>query len=107
NGIRIYTIGMEPYQEQQQASKNLPQFGPTAEVLLQQMASITGGKYYHAMDEKNLASIYKVIDGLEKTKVDVASFNQNSEAFFPFALIALVAIFLEMLLRYTTFKSVS
>ncbi len=108
-GIRVYTIGMEPYEHSidQQQSSTLPQFGPTAEVLLQQIAMVTDGKYYHAMDEKNLASIYKVIDGLEKTKVDVASFNQNAEAFFPFAVIALIAIFLEVLLRYTTYKSIS
>ena len=100
---------MEPYSEQSVTAKSdsIPFFGPTAESLLQQMAAISGGKYFHAMDEKNLAAIYKEIDGMEKTKVDVASFQQNTEAFFPFVLIALVAILLEVLLRYTTFKSIS
>jgi len=108
-GIRVYTIGMEPYSEQSVTAKSdsIPFFGPTAESLLQQMAAISGGKYFHAMDEKNLAAIYKEIDGMEKTKVDVASFQQNTEAFFPFVLVALIAILVEVLLRYTTFKSIS
>ncbi|MFI5135289.1 MAG: VWA domain-containing protein, partial [Chitinophagales bacterium] len=107
-GIRIYTIGMEPYSQMSSVKNDsLPFFGPTAEALLQQMAAVTGGKYFHAMDEKNLASIYKEIDSMEKTKVDVASFQQNTEAFFPFALIALIAVLLEVLLRYTIFKSMS
>ena len=74
---------------------------------MQQIAMVTNGQYYHAMDEKNLTSIFKVIDGLAKTKVDVASFNQNTEAFFPFAFLALISIFMEVLLRYTVYKSIS
>jgi len=107
-GIKIYAIGMEPYSEMAHAKNDsLPISGPTAEALLQQVAAVTGGKYFHAMDEKNLAAIYKEVDGMEKTKVDVASFQQNTEAFFPFALIAMIAMLLELLLRYTIFKSMS
>ena len=45
------------------------------------------------------------LNRLEKTKVDVTVFQRNEEYFFAFALIAALAILLELLLRYSFLKT--
>jgi len=111
--IRIYTIGAG---SQGQAMMPIPTANGTQrvlvpveidEVLLKQMAQETGGKYFRATNSNSLSYIYKEIDKLEKTKVEVNSYKHYSELFFPFALIALISLFLEMVLRYTLFKSIT
>jgi len=77
------------------------------EPLLKQMARETGGKYFRATGNKQLEEIYRDINKLEKTKVDITSYKHYAELFFPFALIAIVCLALEMLLRYTVFRSIT
>lgn len=77
------------------------------EALLKNISSQTGGKYFRATSNNSLSSIYKEIDQLEKSKVEVSSFKHFTDLFLPFALIALVCLALEMLLRYTIFRSIT
>jgi Ca-activated chloride channel family protein len=77
------------------------------EPLLKQIAGETGGQYYRATNNQSLSNIYKAIDKLEKTKVEISSYKHYAELFFPFALLAIVCIALEMVLRYTVFRSVT
>lgn len=77
------------------------------EALLKNISSQTGGKYFRATSNNSLSSIYKEIDQLEKSKVEVSSFKHFTDLFLPFALIALVCLALEMLLRYTVFRSIT
>ena len=74
------------------------------EKLLTQIANETGGKYFRATDNESLESIYKEIDRLEKSKYQVQSFTHYTEKFFPFLLAAVIAVFLEWLLRFTLFR---
>ena len=76
-GIRIYTIGV---------GRNGPVPFPTQtggyalanvtmdEVLLKEIANITGGQYFLATDQKALQSIYDKIDVLEKTEANHSTF---------------------------------
>jgi Ca-activated chloride channel family protein len=111
--IRVYTIGAGT---QGEAMMPIPTPNGTQrvlvkveidEALLKQIAGETGGKYFRATNSNSLSYIYKEIDKLEKTKVEVNSFKHYSELFFPFALLAIISLFLEMLLRYTVFKSIT
>jgi Ca-activated chloride channel family protein len=77
------------------------------EPLLRKIAAETNGRYYRATGNKALDDVYKEIDKLEKTKVDITSYKHYAELFFPLALIAVVCLALEMLLRYTIFKSIT
>jgi Ca-activated chloride channel family protein len=77
------------------------------EPLLKNIASQTGGKYFRATNNSSLAAVYKEIDQLEKSKVEVSSFKHFTDLFFPFAVIALICLALEMLLRYTIFRSIT
>jgi len=109
-GVRVYTIGMgsEGYAQVpvqtpggvvlQREKVNID------EKLLTQIAQETGGRYYRTKDNESLKNIYMEIDQLEKSRIEVTAFRRYTEQFFPFALAAIVLLFLETLLRFTLFK---
>jgi len=111
--IRIYTIGVgtmgQALMPQQTPFGIQKQMVPVEidEPLLKQMAKETGGKYFRATGNRSLASVYEDIDKLEKTKIDITSFKHYAELFFPFAAIALIALLLEVVLRYTVFRTIT
>jgi Ca-activated chloride channel family protein len=111
--IRVYTIGVGSM-----GQALSPVQTPTGiqmamvpvqidEPLMRKIAGETGGKYFRATDNKSLNDVYKEIDKLEKTKVEISSYKHYAELFFPFAAFALICLALEMLLRYTVFKSIT
>lgn len=111
--VRVYTIGVGtrgmaayPVQTPFGMQKQMQEV-QIDEPLLEKIARETGGKYYRATDNKSLAAIYKDIDTLEKTKVEVSSYRHYAELFFPLALIAIICLTLEMLLRYTYFRTIT
>ena len=53
-----------------------------------------------------LKEIYNDIDRLEKTKMDVKKFSKRYEAYEPFALIAILSLLLEILLRLTILRRI-
>ncbi len=77
------------------------------EALLGQISAQTGGKYFRATSNKSLEGIYKEIDKLEKTKVDISVQVRYVEKFFPFAMIAVICLALEILLRNTLFRTIT
>ena len=76
------------------------------EDLLNQIADMTGGKYFRATSAESLERIYAEIDQLEKTEIEVTSIKRYSEEFHRFALWGLVLLILELFLRYTVFKTI-
>jgi Ca-activated chloride channel family protein len=77
------------------------------EELLREIAAQTGGKYFRATDNKSLENIYKEIDQLEKTKINVTEHVRYKDEFLPFLLAALGLILFEFLFRNLFIKSVS
>ena len=111
--VRVYTIGMgaqgqAPYPAQTPVG-TVMQMVPVQidEALLQKIAKETGGNYYRATSNNSLKAIYEQIDKLEKTKVEISSYKHFAELFFPLAILACACIFLEMLLRWTMFRSIT
>jgi len=74
------------------------------EKLLRQIAAETGGKYFRARDNASLESIYREINSLEKSKVQITSFTHYTEKFFPLVIMALIFILLELVLKFTLLK---
>lgn len=111
-GIRIYTIGagtigMAPYPVQTPFGIQYQNVEVKIdEESLQEIAKITDGKYFRATSNKKLKEIYQEIDELEKSKIDVTEFSRRNEEFLPLALLALGLVFLELILRYTIFRSI-
>jgi Ca-activated chloride channel homolog len=109
-GIRVYTIGIgsmgtAPYPVQTPFGIQLQQMKVQIdEELLEKIAGMTGGRYFRADNNKKLREIYKEIDSLEKSKIDVQEFRKKHEAFLPFALLAFIFFTIEIILRYLVFK---
>jgi Ca-activated chloride channel family protein len=111
--IRVYTIGVgtegtAPYPTQDAFGNMVMQQMPVQidEGLMQKISKETGGKYYRAKDNNSLSKVYKDIDQLEKTKIEINSFKRYAELFFPYALFGLMCLFLEIIFRFTVFRRV-
>ena len=70
------------------------------EKLLKEVAESTGGRYFRATDNTKLAEIYSEINKMEKAKTTVDSFPVYKELFGSFAVWALLALLLELLLNW-------
>ena len=111
-GIRIYTIGagtigMAPYPVQTPYGIQYQNVEVKIdEESLQQIADLTEGRYFRATSNRKLKEIYQEIDELEKSKIDVTEFSRKHEEFLPLALLALLFIVLELILRNTLFRTV-
>ncbi len=75
------------------------------EEALQEIADMTGGKYFRATNGDALEAIYQEIDRLEKTKISVTEHSQKSEEFFWFAAIGGLILSCEFLLRTLVFQT--
>ena len=105
-GVRVYTIGVgkegtAPYPvatpwgvEVQNVKVEID------EKLLSEIAESTGGRYFRATDNTKLAEIYGEINKMEKARTTVDSFPIYKELFTRYALLALAAILLELLLNW-------
>ncbi|MCW3462743.1 vWA domain-containing protein [Chitinophaga nivalis] len=110
--IRVYTIGVGttgkapfPMPMADGSVQMVMQDVQIDEPLMNKISKETGGKYFRATNNNDLKNIYAEIDQLEKTKVEITSYKRFAEHFFLLAMIALGCIFLEVVLRYTLFKS--
>lgn len=110
-GIRVYTIGVgtegvAPFPMQDRFGNIRLQNVKVSidEELLEYIANLTGVSYYRATSDRKLKEIFKEIDELEKTRIEVASFTRYSEEFFPLALAALILIVVEQLLNLLIIK---
>ena len=109
-GIRVYTIGVgtnkvAPYPMSVAGGVqyvNIPVEIDTK--TLSDIAAATDGDFYRATNNKELQQIYKEIDKLEKSKLNVKKFSKRYEAYQPFAIAAILLLLLEMLLRITIFR---
>ena len=112
-GIKVYTIGL---------GTNGMALSPVAinpngtfkygrqqveidEKLLEEIADVTGGKYFRATNNKKLAEIYNEINKLEKTEIEEKKYYNYEEKYRPFILIAGLLLLIELILRHTIFRS--
>jgi Ca-activated chloride channel family protein len=109
-GIRIYTIGVgtkgeAPYPVQTPFGTRY-QMIPVEidEAVLKQISEITGGEYFRATDNKTLKAIYDKIDKLEKSKVEITSYRNAKELFYPWLGAGLFLLVLEVGLSKSIFR---
>lgn len=110
-GIRVYTIGVGtegyapvPVPDGAGGTTTRQQKVNIDEKLLRLIAQETGGLYFRARDNESLQGIYREIDQLERSRIEVTALKRYTEKFFPFAIAAAVLLLLELVLRYTIFK---
>lgn len=112
-GIRVYTIGVgtqgtAPYPVQTPYGiqyQDMPV--EIDEGILQEIAQKTGGRYFRATDNDKLTQVYKEIDKLEKSKIDVKQFSRKEEKYLIPAVIAFFLLLFEIAARNTIFKNLT
>jgi Ca-activated chloride channel family protein len=107
-GIKVYTIGVGTIGEAPiPTGRGLGGFRyemlPVRidEPLLREIAAKTGGRYFRAKDSEALSRIFRQIDQLEKSPIQVTRYTKYEEATRPLILAGLGALALEILLGST------
>jgi Ca-activated chloride channel homolog len=110
-GLRIYTIGVGkggvapvPVDDPVYGRRYVEVEVQIDEKLLKNIAQMTGGQYYRAVDRDSLAAIFKTIDSLEKSKISTKSYTHYREVFGWFLWPGLGLVLLESLLSRTRFR---
>jgi Ca-activated chloride channel family protein len=111
-GIRVYTvgigtIGVAPYPVQtpfgvQVRDMNVDIDEPT----LQKISATTDGKYFRATNNNKLTEIYKEIDKLEKSKIDVKEYSKKQEEYLKYAMAGALLLMLGMFLKTNVFRNI-
>lgn len=112
-GIKVYTIGV--------GSKGLVPF-PTEDIfgrqgyrqvqidldedVLREMAKVSQGQFFFAGDSETLRQVYQEIDRLEKTEIERVGYQEFTELFPGFLIVALVWLLIEVLLSRTLFMRI-
>jgi Ca-activated chloride channel family protein len=111
--IKVYTIGAAkpgqvpvPVQSLFGGTQVSYQESVLDEATLQQVADITGGKYFRAEDTTGLEAVYEEINDLEKSQVEIQVFNQYNELIALLLVPALLILALETILRNTAFMTI-
>ncbi len=105
-GVRIYAIGVGT-----RGLADMPRPGPFGtttyvqvpveidEEMLQEVTADTGGAYFRATDPEKLASIFEIIDRLEKTRIEVKQFALWRDMYLWPLLVALALLCIFVLMR--------
>ena len=109
-GIRVYTIGVgtnkvAPYP--MVVAGGVQYVNIPVEIdskTLSEIAAATDGDFYSVTNNRELQNIYKEIDKLEKSKLSVKTYSKKYDAYQPFAMVAILLLLLEILLRITVFR---
>ena len=112
-GIKVYTIGLgtngmalSPYSILPNGNFQYRRVQVEIdEELLNEIADVTGGTYFRATDNKELKEIYNEINKLEKTEIEEIKYTTYDEKYRPLILFALCLLLIEVLLRFTIFRS--
>ena len=114
-GLKIYSIGIGKdgptrlpiYQKDffgNKVKNYVPFESSVNESLLTKMADDTGGKFFRASRENSLNGIFREIDSLEKTKVDVNRYVKYTELFQKYLFWAVIFYFLSWLAGTTVLR---
>jgi Ca-activated chloride channel family protein len=111
-GVRVYTVGVgtrgeAPYPVSTSFGTRY-QMMPVDidEKMLGMIADMTEGKYFRATNNRALEEIYREIDRLEKSRIEVRSYRSVAELFYGWAGLALGCAVLGVLLSYTVWRKI-
>ena len=107
-GIRIYTIGAGSSGVIVTGQGVLQQRIRVEidEETLEEVAEITGGRYFRATSEKKLEEIYRAIGEMEKTEIKTRDYVDYAELFTLFLWPGLVLLGVELVLANTKFRRI-
>ena len=111
-GVRVYTIGAGsrgaarvPITDRLGNRRYVTTRVDVDEPTLRATAETTGGRYYRATDRESLEAIYREIDELETTEIQVENFTSYGERFHIPLLAGLVLLLAELVLGRTWLRT--
>jgi Ca-activated chloride channel family protein len=104
-GVKVYTIGLGALGTKTVEERGNKIASFLDENLLRRIASQTGGVYFRAVDKESLQQIYREIDRLEKSDIEVVTKTKFKEEFVYFIIAALFFLLLDIILRYTSLRT--
>jgi Ca-activated chloride channel family protein len=116
-GMKIYAIGIGKDGDSQLPVETVDAFGRKVkryqpihstinDDLLGRFASETGGTYKRATDGNTLRKVFKDVDALEKTKIDISQYTKYAELFPPYLTAAVWLAIAALFLGQTLFRRV-
>jgi Ca-activated chloride channel family protein len=111
-GIKVYTIGMGrpgqvPIPQQTLFGEQVVMAeSQVDEATLQQIADITGGKFFRAYDTNELAQVYDEINQLEKSEIEIQTFHRYQELAAFLLVPAILILLAEIILRKTVLRQI-
>ena len=112
-GVRVYTIGVGTEGEAPiPTGRGMGGFRYEVlpvkidEVLLNEIAGKTGGRYFRATDADALNRVFRQIDELEKTPVTITRYARHDELSRPFVVAGLLALVAELALSATVLRRI-
>jgi Ca-activated chloride channel family protein len=109
-GIRVYTIGMGrpglvPVPVDNQGNTRVIE-SDLDEGMLIDIAAITNGRYFRAIDLDDLEAVYDQINTLEQTDIERQVYVRWQEQAMHLLVISLAVLVTERILRYTIFQTI-
>jgi Ca-activated chloride channel family protein len=104
--IKVYTIGVGSENTVEEVvngvtEKNKLEYN---EGLLKELADFTGGQYFHASDKTALKKIYEGINLMEKSRVEVVSYNKFTDNYRGILIAGLLILVIELVVRYAILR---
>jgi Ca-activated chloride channel family protein len=112
-GIKIYTIGAGSrgvtrirVDDPVLGQRVVPMRVDIDEDVLREVATRTGGQYFRATDRESLEEIFREIDELETTDIEVEHFTRYGELFHVPLGLGLGLIVLELVMAHTVWRRI-
>ena len=110
-GIKVYTIGMGrpgqvpvPVTDMFGGEQIVYQESQLDEETLHEIAEVTGGRYFRAVDTAELQQIYDEINKLEQSQIEIESYTRYRELAGLLLVPALLFFLAEMVMRKTVLR---
>ena len=112
-GIRVYTIGVGTRGMAPTPAYDIWGNEVIVQVqveidedVLREISAKTGGEYFRATDNNSLTDVYEKINELEKSKIETNEYTKYNELYAGFALLALLSLVLEFVIRRLVLRSI-
>jgi len=104
--VKVYTIGVGSDNTLEEVVNGVTEHNKVEynEGLLKELAVYTGGEYFHATDKTSLEKIYAGINLMEKSKVEVVTYNRFTDNYRGILIAGLIVLMIEMVVRYALLR---
>ena len=110
-GIKIYTIGVGTngyvdFPDPRFRGRTVKLKVELDEDTLKDVAKLTDGQYFHALNTEALQTIFEIIDKMETVEVESIRYTRYNELFAYFLIPAFIVLLIEVILRQSIYRRI-